>query len=448
MNETHIRNAIIVNEGRSIQGDVLIRKGHIERIGSVPNSPARRREIDAMGLHLLPGVIDDQVHFREPGLTHKGDIRSESRAAVAGGVTSFMEMPNTSPSTTTIAALEEKYAIASRVSPANYSFYLGATPDNLSELEQVDHEQVCGVKIFMGSSTGSLLVDDPEVLDHIFRNVDTLIATHCESDSMIKENADRLRAEFGENIPVGCHPHIRTAEACYASSAMAIEIAKKYNTRLHILHISTELETSLFSNELPLDQKRITAEACVHHLWFTDADYDRLGTRIKWNPAIKTALDRDAVRAALLDNRIDVIATDHAPHTLQEKANAYFTCPSGGPLIQHSLVAMLQGVKEGWISLERVVEKMSHAPAQCYRMKDRGFIREGYYADLVLVNLNAPWIVSPNNILYKCGWSPFEGQQFDARVVSTFVNGNEVWSNNSVSEKFTGMRLTFDRNRR
>jgi len=443
---TIIRNAKIVNEGIIREADLWIKEGRIERIGGIPDAIGKYNEIDAKGLYLLPGVIDDQVHFREPGLTHKGEIYTEAKAAVAGGITSFMEMPNTVPLATTIELLEQKYSRASVCSLANYSFFLGTTNTNLSELLKLDPFNNCGVKIFMGSSTGDMVVDNEQSLEAVFQNVPSLIATHCEVDPMIKKNTELYREKFGEEIPMKYHPLIRSAQACYESSVKAINFAKKYNSRLHILHISTEIETALFQNDIPLIDKRITAEACIHHLWFSDSDYEKLGGFIKWNPAIKRTEDRDAIRKALLDNRIDIVATDHAPHTLGEKQQSYFNCPSGGPLVQHALVAMLEFVKEGWITIEQVVEKMAHSPAICFQITNRGFIREGYYADLVLVDLNRPWEVSKDNVLSKCGWSPFEGVRFSASIEKTFVNGNLVFDNGNFNESQYGQRLQFNRN--
>jgi dihydroorotase len=396
---------------------------------------------------LFPGAIDDQVHFREPGLTHKGDLHTESRAAVAGGITSYMEMPNTVPSAVTIPKLEEKYARAAQVSMANYSFFMGTTNTNLEEIKRVNPQTMCGVKIFMGSSTGDMLVDDPDALEAVFRNSPTIIATHCEDDPMIKVNAAKYREQYGDEIPVHLHPLIRSAESCYKSSSFAVDLAKRTNARLHILHISTAKELELFRNDIPLKEKRITAEACIHHLWFCDEDYAEKGSLIKWNPAIKTAADRDAIRAALLDGRIDVVATDHAPHTLEEKARNYFNCPSGGPLVQHSLVAMLEFVQRGLMTPAFVAEKLSHAPATLFEVKDRGYIREGYFADLVLVHMNSPWTVSRNGLYYKCGWSPFEGTTFHASVDSTFVNGTRVYHRGKFEEEFIGQRLEFNRSR-
>lgn len=445
MSTTIIRNARIVNEGRIISGDVLIHNGRIEQIAGQISTHLQYTEVNAEGFFLLPGAIDDQVHFREPGLTHKGDIYTEARAAVAGGITSFMEMPNTVPQATTQQLLEEKYARAAQCALANYSFFMGTTNHNLEEVLSTNPRNVCGIKIFMGSSTGDMLVDNESVLEKVFANAPTLIATHCEDEATIKANLEAARATYGEMVPPSQHPVIRSAEACYKSSAFAVALAKKHGTRLHILHISTARETELFSNDLPLEKKKITAEACIHHLWFTDHDYIAKGNFIKWNPAVKTAADRDAVRKAILDNRIDVIATDHAPHTMDEKRQSYFKAPSGGPLVQHAVVAMMDMVKEGWITIEKVVEKMSHAPAVLFNVEDRGFIREGYFADLVLVDPDQPWTVSPSNILYKCGWSPFDGHTFSSKVKMTFVNGHPVYNDGQFDESVLGQRLLFNR---
>ncbi|HEY8512710.1 MAG TPA: dihydroorotase [Cyclobacteriaceae bacterium] len=445
MNTTLLLNANIVNEGKTLAGDVLIKASRIERVGEDLSSLKADTVIDLKGLHLLPGVIDDQVHFREPGLTHKATIYTESRAAVAGGVTSFMEMPNTIPPVFTQELLEQKYEIAHRTSLANYSFYMGASNDNIEEALKTDITRVCGLKIFMGSSTGNLLVDNVQTLEAFFSRFPSLIATHCEDETTIRENTESFRNKYGEDLPVRYHALIRSAEACYKSSSQAVALAKKYGTRLHILHISTARETELFANDVPPEKKKITAEACIHHLWFSDADYDRLGTLIKWNPAIKTAADRDGVFRAVLDDRIDVIATDHAPHTLEEKQNTYFKSPSGGPLIQHSLVAALEFYHQGKIALEKVVQKMSHNPALIFNVKDRGFIREGYYADLVAVDLNRPWVVGKENILAKCGWSPFEGTKFRSSVEHVFVSGHYAYSNGKLNEGKMGERLEFQR---
>jgi dihydroorotase len=439
-----IKSATIINEGKQIQADLLVKDGFIEKIAGNIDVKADK-EINAEGLHLFPGCIDDQVHFREPGLTHKGNIASESRAAVAGGITSFMEMPNTVPNALTQQLLQDKYNIAAKHSPANYSFFMGASNDNLDEVLRTDAKNVCGVKVFMGSSTGNMLVDNPTTLEHLFAQSPMLIATHCEDEATIKANLEHYKQLLGDNIPVKLHPKIRSAEACYLSSSMAIELAKKHNTRLHILHISTARETHLFSNQIPLADKRITAEACIHHLWFTDADYEEKGNLIKWNPAVKTEADRDEILKAVLDGRIDIIATDHAPHTIEEKAQPYLQAPSGGPLVQHALPAMLELYHHGKITLEQIAEKMAHNVATIFQIEKRGFIREGYWADLVLVNLNNPWQVNKSNILYKCGWSPFEGSTFKAKVVSTIVSGNLAYENGSLTNEKSGQRMTFNR---
>lgn len=442
-----IQNATLVNEGSIRSVDVLIEGDFIATIAEAHSliPTPETQVIDATGLHLLPGLIDDQVHFREPGLTHKGDLSTESRAAVAGGVTSYMEMPNTSPAATTIELLEQKYARAAEVSPANYSFFMGTSNNNLEELLKVDPRVICGVKIFMGSSTGNLLVDDAKTLDQIFARVKTLIAVHCECDAVIKENLQAYIAEHGEDVPPSAHPVIRSAQACYDSSSFAVELAKKHNTRLHILHISTEIETHLFQNDVPLSEKRITSEACTHHLWFTDEDYADRGNAIKWNPSVKSKRDRDAVRQAVIDGRIDVIATDHAPHTLEEKSNPYAKAPSGGPLVQHTLSALLELVHQGVFTLELVVQKTAHNVADMFQIDRRGYVREGYYADLVLVDLNAPYTVQKDGLLYKCGWSPFEGVTFQSRVISTFVNGDRVYHDGKLDIQRSGMRLHFNR---
>ncbi len=446
MSSTLIKNILVVNEGKIFKADVLISNGVFEVITAAGTlSTSADTIIEGEGLHLLPGLIDDQVHFREPGLTHKGDLFTESRAAVAGGITSFMEMPNTVPPATTHSLLEEKYTIAAEVSIANYSFYIGTTNHNLSELLNVDPKRVCGVKIFLGSSTGNMLVDDPEALENIFAQVKTLIAVHCEVDPMIKVNEEKFRAEYGEDVPVKFHHLIRSEDACYASSSFAIALAKKHNSRLHILHISTAKELDQFRNDIPLKEKRITAEACVHHLWFTNADYETKGKFIKWNPAIKTEEDRDAIRRAVNDDRIDVIATDHAPHTLEEKAQSYFKCPSGGPLVQHALVALLEMHHQGIFTLEKIVEKTSHNLAEMFQIENRGYIREGYAADCVLVNLNEPWEVTKESLLYKCGWSPFDNVVFQSKVKKTFVNGNIVYDDRKIIDNTRGSRLTFNR---
>jgi dihydroorotase len=445
MKTTLILQANIVNEGKVFQGDVLIKGRHIETIGKDLSSVKADTVINANGRYLLPGAIDDQVHFREPGLTHKGTIFTESRAAVAGGVTSFMEMPNTNPPVFTQALLEDKYQIAARTSLANYSFFLGAGNDNLDEVMKTDIRQVCGLKIFMGSSTGNLLVDDITALEGFFSRFPAIIATHCEDEATIRKNSGDYKEQYGEEVPIECHPLIRSAEACYKSSSSAVALAKKHGTRLHILHISTARELELFDNTIPLEQKKITAEACIHHLWFNEADYKTLGTRIKWNPAVKTQHDQQAIFQGVLDDRLDVIATDHAPHTWEEKQNTYFKAPSGGPLVQHSLVAMLEFCRQGRITLEKVVQKMSHNPAILFQIEKRGFIREGYFADLVLVDLDKPWTVTKENIRSKCGWSPLEGVTFQAAVTHTFVSGHLAYADGVLNESNMGQRLLFDR---
>jgi len=439
-----IKSATIVNEGKQFNADIFIKDGFIERIDSQIDVLADQT-INAEGLYLLPGAIDDQVHFREPGLTYKADIHSESRAAVAGGITSFMEMPNTVPNTLTQQLLQDKYDIAAQRSLANYSFFMGASNDNLDEVLRTDAQNVCGIKVFMGSSTGNMLVDNPTTLENLFSRSPMLIATHCEDEATIKSNLAHYKQVFGENVPVRLHPKIRSEEACYLSSSMAVALAKKHNARLHILHISTEKETHLFDNTTPLKDKRITAEACVHHLWFSSEDYETKGNLIKWNPAVKTAKDRDGILKAVLDGRIDVIATDHAPHTIEEKAQSYLQAPSGGPLVQHALPALLELYHHGKITLEQIAEKTAHNVATCFQIAKRGFIREGYYADLTLVNLNKPWQVNKNNILYKCGWSPFEGSTFRSSIEHTIVSGKLAWSKGKFTSDESGLRMTFDR---
>lgn len=439
-----IKNATIVNENKIFEGDVLLKDDCILKIDA-NISDANAKIIDANGSYLLPGIIDDQVHFREPGLTHKGNIASESRAAIAGGITTFMEQPNTNPQTTTIEKLEEKFAVASKSSYANYSFLFGGTNTNLEELKRLDKNACSGVKLFLGSSTGNMLVDDEVVLEKIFRSTEMVISSHCEDETTIKNNLATYKAKYGDDIPVKNHPLIRSAEACYLSSSKAIALAKKTGARLHVFHLSTAKEMDLFRNDIPLEDKKITAEVCIHHLWFSDADYDDKGTLIKWNPAVKTAEDRAKLWEALLDDRIDVIATDHAPHLLSEKDNVYTKAPSGGPLVQHALVAMLEKHKEGLLSLEKLVEKMCHNPAKLFDIKKRGYIREGYYADLVLVDLNKSWRVTPESNLYKCGWSPFDGTTFGSQITHTFVNGHLAYENGIVSEERNAKRLTFDR---
>ncbi len=442
-----IHRATIINEGLSFIGSVLIENDKISEIYRTEQIPEqilkKAQVIDAKDLWLIPGVIDDQVHFREPGLTHKGDIASESRSAIAGGVTSFMEMPNTKPPTTTIELLEQKFEIGAKSSYANYTFYLGATNENLTELKKVNPKQVPGVKVFMGSSTGNMLVDDKSVLQSIFAEVDMLIATHCEKEEIIRANIARYKSEFGEDIPIQYHPLIRSAEACYRSSAEAVELADKYQSRLHILHLSTEKEISLFDIK-PLTEKKITGEVCVHHLWFSDEDYSKYGTRIKWNPAVKTRQDRGALMQGLLKGKLDVIATDHAPHLLEEKQGGALKAASGGPLVQHSLQMMLELSKKGKITKEQVVCKMCHAPAALFQVHKRGYIRKGYFADLVLVNPNKPYTISQDNILYKCKWSPLEGETMSTSIEKTFLNGKIAFENGIVNE-VRGQMLEFDR---
>ncbi|MCJ7449852.1 MAG: dihydroorotase [Bacteroidales bacterium] len=447
MSSILIKNATIVNEGKSFRGDLLVTDEIISAIVSPgqfrPKSGTRI--IDATGLLLLPGVIDDQVHFREPGLTHKGDIFTESRAAAAGGITSFMDMPNTVPQTVTLKALNEKYKLGSERSLINYSFNIGATNDNLTELMKVNPQEVCGIKVFMGSSTGNMLVDNKDALRDLFKNAYLPINAHCEDEQTIRKNIEIYRQKYGEDIPVKMHPLIRSREACFLSSSHAVNLAREYNTRLHILHLSTADEIKLFSNEIPLEQKRITGEVCIHHLWFDDSYYEKLGSRIKWNPAIKTRFDRDSLIEAVNNDLIDVIATDHAPHTIEEKSNSYFNTPSGGPMVQHSLVAMLELWHNKTFSLLKIVEKMCHNPALIFSIRKRGFIREGYQADLCLVDPDNPWTVSKENILYKCGWSPFEGTTFKSRICITIINGTVVYNNGIINEDARGQRLMFDR---
>lgn len=441
-----IKNASLVNEGKTFISDVLIENDRIVSIDtSISSKHPDTRIINADGLYLLPGMIDDQVHFREPGLTHKEDIESGSKAAVAGGITSFIEMPNTQPQAVTIEEVEKKFSRAAESSWANYSFMIGGTNDNLEEILKVDPKTVAGLKLFLGSSTGNMLVDDPEVLEAFFSKTPLLISAHCEDEQTIKENTEKCIQEFGEAIPMSKHAEIRSAEACYTSSSKAVALAKKTGARLHVFHVSTAAETKLFSNKLPLKDKKITAEVCVHHLWFTDKDYETKGSKIKWNPAVKSEEDREQLWKAVLDGRIDVIATDHAPHTLEEKAKPYLEAPSGGPLVQHALVALLEMYHSGRISIEKIVEKVSHNPAILFEIKDRGYLREGYKADLVLVNLNSPWTVKKENIFYKCGWSPFEATTFKSRITHTFVNGDLVYEGFKFLQKGKSERLEFNR---
>ncbi|MBT8182451.1 MAG: dihydroorotase [Eudoraea sp.] len=444
MSKTLIKNAVIINEGLKFESDILIQDEIITKISRNLSSDGAEI-LDAGGNFVLPGIIDDQVHFREPGLTHKGDIASESRAAIAGGITSFMEQPNTNPQTTTIEKLEQKFELASKNSYANYSFLFGGTNDNLEEIKKLDKYACSGIKLFLGSSTGNMLVDNEEVLERIFMNTELVISAHCEDEKTIRENTQKFRAKYGDDIPVEYHPLIRSEEACYLSSSRAIALAEKTGARLHVFHVSTGKETGLFRNDIPLEQKKITAEVCIHHLWFSDEDYSEKGMLIKWNPAVKSSVDRDQLWQALLDDRIDIVATDHAPHTLEEKQNFYMNAPSGGPLVQHALAAMLEKTLDGNITIEKVVEKMCHNPAKLFQIAKRGFIREGYYADLVIVDMNSAWTVDKSNILYKCGWSPFDGTSFRTKVLQTFVNGHLAYNNGQFSSFRNAKRLTFDR---
>ncbi len=446
MNTFLIKNAKIVNEGKIFEGDVLIEGEYIKEIAeNISQKNSNCKIIDAEGNYLIPGAIDDQVHFREPGLTHKGSIASESRAAVAGGITSFIEQPNTVPNTITQELLEQKYQIAAQTSYANYSFMMGGTNNNLEEILKTNPKNVAGIKLFLGSSTGNMLVDNEESLEKIFSSTKMLIAVHCEDETTIKTNLEKYKIEYGDDIPVSAHHLIRSEQACFISSSKAIELAKKTGARLHVFHLSTAKEMELFSNKIPLEEKMITAEVCIHHLWFSNEDYALKGNLIKWNPAVKTSNDREALWGALLDDRIDVIATDHAPHTLEEKSQKYLNAPSGGPLVQHAVVAMFEAYHQGKIVIEKIVEKMAHNPAKIFKIEKRGFIKEGFYADLVIVNPAKPWSVNNDNILYKCGWSPFEGTNFKSRITHTFVNGQLVYENEKIKEIIAGKRLLFDR---
>ena len=444
MNSYLIKNARIVNEGTTQHGDVLVENGLISKIGSsIVNDSVEN--IDAQGKFLLPGVIDDQVHFREPGLTHKANILTESRAAVAGGITTFIEQPNTVPQATTQKLLQDKFDIAEKSSYTNYSFMFGGTNNNLEELLKTNPKNVAGIKLFLGSSTGNMLVDNPEVLEKIFSSTKLIISVHCEDEGTIRKNTEHYKEIYGDDIPIELHPIIRSEEACYISSSRAIELAKKTGARLHIFHLSTAKEMELFRNDIPLEEKQITAEVCVHHLWFSDEDYKEKGTFIKWNPAVKKASDREALWEALLNDKIDVLATDHAPHTLEEKSNPYTKAPSGGPLVQHALLALSEKVKEGVWSMEKLVEKACHNPAKIFQIEKRGFIREGYFADIVLLDDNKPQTVTRENVLYKCGWSPFEGTTFSSTVTHTFVNGVLMYNEGKFDDVTKGQRITFDR---
>ena len=445
---TLIKNAQIVNEGKIFKGHLLIEGERIAKIfkseENISEIEKKHRVNDIQNKFLLPGVIDDQCHFREPGLTHKANINTESRAAVAGGTTSFMEMPNTVPNTLTQQLLQNKYDIGAATSLANYSFYMGASNDNIEEVLKTDPKTVCGVKVFMGSSTGNMLVDNEATLEELFSKCKLLIAAHCEDETTIKNNMAAYKEKYGEDVPIECHPEIRSEQACYLSSSLAIKLAKKHNTRFHLFHLSTAKEIELLENKTPLKEKRITAEACIHHMWFSEEDYKTKGAFIKWNPAVKKASDRDAILAAVIDGRIDVIATDHAPHTVEEKLSTYFNAASGGPMVQHALVAMLEHYHNGKITLEKLVEKMSHAVADCFKIVDRGFLKEGFFADLVVVDIDNPWTVEKENLLYKCGWSPMEGQTFKSKVLQTYVNGHLVFNTGRIDENYRGKRMTFD----
>ncbi|MGI9546087.1 MAG: dihydroorotase [Flavobacteriaceae bacterium] len=444
MEEKLLKNARLVNENQIVKGDILIRGERIHKISRDISSDSTE-VIDLGGSFVIPGIIDDQVHFREPGLTHKGDLASESRAALAGGITSYMEQPNTVPQTTTLAKLEEKFVMAGRSSFANYSFLLGGTNDNLEEIKRLDKNACSGIKLFLGSSTGNMLVDDERVIERIFKNTELVISAHCEDETTIRKNLETYKSTYGEDIPVHLHPAIRSEEACFISSSRAVNLARQTGARLHVFHVSTSRETGLFRNDIPLSEKQITAEVCLHHLWFSDQDYSQKGTLIKWNPAIKSQDDRAGLWTALTDDRIDIVATDHAPHTLDEKERNYIQAPSGGPLVQHALPAMLEKHLDGLISLERIVTKMCHNPAILFDVKDRGFLREGYYADLAVFNTDTDWQVNSENILYKCGWSPFEGVTFRSAITHTFINGHLAYNKGKVSNKKNAMRLSFNR---
>ena len=442
--KTLIKNAFIVNEGDIIKSDILIKEQLIEDINKNINVKAEKI-IDAEGLYLMPGIIDDQVHFREPGLTHKGNIYSESKAAVAGGITSYMEMPNTNPKALTQELLEDKYCIAAEKSLANFSFFMGASNDNLEEVLKTNPKNVGAIKVFMGSSTGNMLLDNLEVLEELFAKSKMLIAVHCEDEKVINENMNKAKKKYGEHVPISEHPNIRSVDACYKSSSLAVSLAKKHKTRLHVFHVSTEKELELFDNQLKLEEKSITSEVCIHHLYFDDRDYKDKGSLIKWNPSVKKESDKKALLRALLNDKLDVIATDHAPHTLEEKKKSYFKAPSGGPLVQHALNVMLEFYKSNQITLEKIVEKMCHNPAICFQVEKRGFLRKGYFADMILVDLSTKWDVNSDNILYKCKWSPFEGKTFSSRVTHTFINGHLAYCKGKFDENKKGMRLTFER---
>ena len=445
MGKLLIKNATVINEGNRLSEDILIEGDLITSISKKIKVDSDTQVIDANGLILIPGMIDDQVHFREPGLTHKGNILSESKAAIAGGVTSYIEMPNTSPNTTTVEEFNKKISIASINSYSNFSFMFGGTNDNLDEIKKIDPTEVAGIKLFLGSSTGKMLIDNLNSIEKIFSSTSLPISAHCEDEQTIINNSKKYKEIYGENVPIELHPKIRSEEACYKSSKYAVDLAKKTGARLNVFHISTRKELDLFDNKLPVDQKKLTAEVCAHHLWFTDKDYKKLGSKIKWNPAIKSKSDKDALWNAIKEDKIDIIASDHAPHTEIEKENSYFNCPSGGPMVQHTILSLLEESPKHGVSIEKIVEKIAHNPSKIFKIKKRGFIKEGYYADIVLVDPNSPTVVSKKSLLYKCGWSPFEGVTFSSSIHSTILNGRVVYSNGVVNETPNGKKLVFDR---
>tara|TARA_X000000950_G_scaffold226720_1_gene273617 strand:- start:958 stop:2295 length:1338 start_codon:yes stop_codon:yes gene_type:complete len=445
MNKLIIKDIILINEGVRSACDIYIEGDFIKKIGINIKLDDDVQIIDGKGHLAIPGMIDDQVHFREPGLTHKGDIRSESKAAIAGGVTSYFEMPNTFPNTTSIKEFENKIKIASNNSFANYSFMLGGTNDNMNEIERIDERQVAGIKLFLGSSTGKMLIDNKSSIENIFNSTSLPISAHCEDEQTIKDNTEHYKSLYGEDIPISAHPEIRNDEACIKSSNFAVTLAKKTGARLNVFHISTAIELDLFDGNLDLNDKKITSEVCAHHLWFTDSDYNRLGSKIKWNPAIKSKDDRDALWKAIKNNKIDIIASDHAPHTIEEKNNKYLNCPSGGPMVQHTILSLLQNCEKYGVSIEKIVEKIAHNPATIFKVNNRGFLREGYYADIVLIDTNTPTVVTKESLLYKCGWSPFEGQKFDNSIYKTILNGNVVYEDGVVNSIPQGKKITFNR---
>ena len=445
MNKLLIKDIVIINEGIRTASDIYIEGEFIKKIGVNIKSDNDVKTIDGKGYIAIPGMIDDQVHFRQPGLTHKGDISSESKAAIAGGVTSYFEMPNTFPNTTSIKEFENKIKIASDNSFANFSFMFGGTNDNINEIKRIDEKQVAGIKLFLGSSTGKMLIDNKVSIENIFNSTSLPISAHCEDEQTIKNNTEHYQRLYGEDIPISAHPEIRNEDACYKSSNFAVNLAKKTGARLNVFHISTAIELDLFDSKVDLNDKKITSEVCAHHLWFTDDDYDRLGSKIKWNPAIKSKNDRDALWQAINDNKIDIIASDHAPHTIEEKNNKYLNCPSGGPMVQHTILSLLQNCEKYGVSIEKIVEKIAHNPAIIFKVNKRGFLREGYYADIVLIDSNTPTLVTQESLLYKCGWSPFEGQKFDNSIHKTILNGNVVYENGKVNAIPYGKKITFNR---